>query len=74
MQKVCGACQLQFIDYDYQLEAKREIVGRNHKNIGGLDIYIPKTIASPQIKNYRHKIQYPISETKNSKKNSGRIL
>ena len=23
MQKVCGACQLQFIDYDYQLELKK---------------------------------------------------
>ncbi len=68
MQKVCGACQLQFIDYDYQLEVKREIVEETIKNIGGLDIGIPKTIASPQIKNYRHKIQYPISETKNSKR------
>ena len=26
MQKVCGACQLQFIDYDYQLELKQQIV------------------------------------------------
>lgn len=68
MQKVCGACQLQFIDYDYQLEVKREIVEETIKNIGGIDIDIPKTIASPQIKNYRHKIQYPISETKNSKR------
>ena len=25
MQKVCGACQLQFIDYDYQLKLKKEI-------------------------------------------------
>ena len=26
MQKVCGACQLQFIDYDYQLKLKKQIV------------------------------------------------
>ena len=68
MQKVCGACQLQFIDYDYQLELKRQIVADTMKNIGNIDIEIPKPIPSPQIKNYRHKIQYPISETKNSKR------
>ena len=68
MQKVCGACQLQFIDYDYQLELKREIVSDTLKAIGGIDIEIPKPIASPDIKSYRHKIQYPISETRVSKR------
>lgn len=66
MQKVCGACQLQFINYDYQLELKQKIVSDTMKAIGNIDIEIPKTIPSPQIKNYRHKIQYPISRTKNS--------
>lgn len=68
MQKVCGACQLQFIDYDYQLELKRQIVEDAIRTIGNLDIEIPKPIASPNIKEYRHKIQYPISETKISKR------
>lgn len=68
MQKVCGACQLQFIDYDYQLELKRQIVEDAIRTIGGLDAEIPKPIASPEIKNYRHKIQYPVSETKVSKR------
>lgn len=68
MQKICGACQLQFIDYNYQLEIKRGIVEETIRNIAGIDISIPNTIASPEIKNYRHKIQYPISETKNSKR------
>ena len=68
MQKVCGACQLQFIDYDYQLELKREIVEDAIRTIGGLELDIPKPIPSPDIKNYRHKIQYPISETKVSKR------
>lgn len=68
MQKVCGACQLQFIDYDYQLEIKRQIVEETMHTIGHIDLPIPKTIPSPQIKNYRHKIQYPISQTKNSKR------
>ena len=66
LQKVCGACQLQFIDYDYQLELKQQIVSDAMKTIGNINIDIPKTIPSPHIKNYRHKIQYPISRTKNS--------
>ncbi len=68
MQKVCGACQLQFIDYDYQLELKQQIVQDAMKTIGNLDIEIPRPIPSPQITNYRHKIQYPVTETKNSKR------
>ena len=68
MQKVCGACQLQFIDYDYQLELKRGIVEDAMRKIGGLDIKIHNTIPSPQIKEYRHKIQYPVAQTKVSKR------
>lgn len=68
LQKVCGGCQLQFIDYEYQLKLKREIVEDAVKTIGGLDIEIKDVIASPQNKNYRHKVQYPISQTKVSKR------
>ena len=68
MQKVCGACQIQYIDYDYQLELKRQIVQDAIFKIGGLNIEIPMPIRSPQIKNFRHKIQYPVSQTKNSKR------
>ena len=66
MQKVCGACQLQFIDYNYQLKLKKEIVVDLMRGLG--DIEIKDIISSPKIKEYRHKIQYPISETKNSKR------
>lgn len=68
MQKVCGACQLQFIDYDYQLELKRQMVADALHSIAGMDIEVPLTISSPQNKAYRHKIQYPISQTKVSKR------
>lgn len=68
MQKICGACQLQFIDYDYQLELKRQIVQDAMRTIAHLDIQIPLPIPSPQIKGYRHKIQYPIAQTKVSKR------
>lgn len=68
MQKVCGACQLQFIDYEKQLTIKKQITQDAIKTIGGLDTEVKETIPSPEIKNYRHKIQYPVSQTKNSKR------
>lgn len=66
MQKVCGACQLQFIDYKYQLQLKKEIVEDYARNLE--NITIGETIPSPDTYGYRHKIQYPISETQNSKR------
>lgn len=69
MQKVCGGCQLQFIDYDYQLKLKKEIIEDAIKSIGGeVDVKINDVIASPETKNYRHKVQYPIAQTKVSKR------
>lgn len=68
MQKVCGACQLQFIDYDYQLKLKKEIVTDTMHSIFGQEVEIKDVIASPKATEYRHKIQYPISETRDSKR------
>ena len=68
MQKVCGACQLQYIDYKKQLDFKKEIVRDAMHSILGCDVEIKDTIASPKIKEYRHKIQYPVAETKDSKR------
>jgi 23S rRNA (uracil1939-C5)-methyltransferase len=70
MQKVCGACQLQFIDYDYQLKLKKQMVEDAMRTIGHVTTPVNDTISSPKIKNYRQKVQYPISQTKNS----GRII
>ena len=68
MQKVCGGCQLQFIDYDYQLQLKKEIVEDALKSIAGINIEVLAPIPSPENKHYRHKVQYPISQTKVSKR------
>ena len=68
MQKICGACQLQFIDYQKQLDIKKEIVSDTMHSIYGYDIEIKDVIPSPKISEYRCKIQYPISETKDSKR------
>lgn len=75
MQKVCGACQLQFIDYDYQLKLKKQIVedimGVNkdlNKDADNHWVEIRDVIPSPKTKEYRHKIQYPVAETRDSKR------
>lgn len=68
MQKVCGACQLQFINYDAQLELKTQIVKDTMHSIYGQNVQVLNTIPSPKNKEYRHKIQYPISETRDSKR------
>lgn len=77
MQKVCGACQLQFIDYDYQLRLKKEIVEdlfkgvnvvKGGNGVGVNDITVGNVIPSPKVEGYRRKIQYPVSETKASKR------
>lgn len=71
MQNVCGACQLQHIKYEAQLKYKKQIVedamGIN-KGDGNYWVQVRDTIASPKSKEYRHKIQYPISETRDSKR------
>src|SRR5574344_395941 len=63
LQKVCGACQMQFIDYDYQLQLKREFVEDAMHSIGNIEVKVNNVIRSPEIKGYRHKIQYPVSQT-----------
>lgn len=68
MQKVCGACQIQFINYDYQLKLKKEIVEDTMHNIGGINTPVCDTVQSPETTCYRYKIQYPISSTKVSKR------
>lgn len=68
MQKVCGGCQLQFVDYEYQLELKKQIVEDAMRSIANLEVEIKDPISSPENKNYRHKIQYPIAQTKVSKR------
>ena len=65
---VCGGCGWQFIDYDFQLEQKRNIVEETIKKFTGEDIEIKPVIPSPETRDYRSKIQYPVSQTKVSKR------
>lgn len=61
----CGACQLQYIDYNQQLVIKKQIVEDAMK---GLDVVVQEVVPSPSIKEFRHKIQYPIRQTSVSKR------
>ena len=65
MHNVCGACSLQYIDYNYQLECKKEIV---EDALRGIDTTTEDVVPSPQIREYRHKIQYPVRQTQVSKR------
>ncbi len=64
----CGACSIQHAAYEFQLELKKQIVQDAIKNIGNLDITIDDIVPSPQIKEFRCKVQYPVAQTKVSKR------
>lgn len=65
---VCGGCGWQFIDYDCQIEQKRNIVEETVKKITGSDIEVLPVIKSPETREFRAKIQYPVAQTKVSKR------
>ena len=68
MHNVCGGCGWQHIDYDFQLEQKKNIVFETVKKITGEDIEVKDVIPSPQTRAFRSKVQYPVSQTKVSKR------
>lgn len=68
MHKVCGGCGLQHIDYSEQLKQKEIIVRETIEKIYGKLITVLPLKYPQNNKNYRYKVQYPISQTKVSKK------
>lgn len=68
MFSVCGSCNWQHIDYKTQLAQKIKIANETIKNITRRDFNITNIIPSPQITEYRCKVQYPVSQTKVSKR------
>lgn len=68
MHNVCGGCGWQHIDYNFQLEQKRNIVEETIKRLTGEEIEIKPVLPSPEIKAFRSKVQYPVSQTKVSKR------
>ncbi len=68
LHNICGSCNWQYISYEEQLKQKENIVKETIKNITGIDYKIEPIIPSPLKKEYRCKVQYPVSETKVSKR------
>ncbi len=57
--KLCGGCNLQHVDYNYQIEMKKQMVETTlNKMVKG--IKINSIIKSDNIYNYRNKVQVPI--------------
>lgn len=68
LHNVCGSCNWQFIDYNEQLRQKKNIVYETLHKFADFDCDVQDTIASPLMYEYRCKIQYPVSQTKVSKR------
>ena len=66
LQKICGSCQLQFIEYKYQLKLKRQIIEDAMRNIAGTSFEIREVIPSPKQWECRRKIQYSVRSSGNS--------
>lgn len=66
--KVCGGCQWHHIDYAKQLEYKKIIIKDCFRKFAKIDVPVNDVIPSDNIYNYRCKVQYPVQQTKNSKR------
>ena len=58
---VCGGCQWQHIDYEYQLELKQRMLRQQLERIGKIPSpYVPPTLPSPQQWNYRNHARFSV--------------
>lgn len=63
--RACGGCQLQFLDYEKQLEYKEKKVRGNLERIGGFkDLKIEKVMEMEEPWRYRNKAQFPFGTDK----------
>src|SRR4029079_251340 len=61
----CNGCKMQNIDYNYQLELKRQIVKNAFERIGGFEnIEIPEVLGSGDIYYYRNKLEFSFSTSR----------
>ena len=63
----CGGCCYQYLDYDYLLEQKNNMLKEAFLKLDEQPEFL-EPLKSPYDKEFRHKIQYRVSETKNSKR------
>ena len=67
LQNACGSCNLQFVNYDFLIEQKAQMLIEAFRDNIAKEKFLPFE-KSPKTENYRRKAQYPIGETKNSKR------
>ena len=59
---VCGGCQLQHLDYDIQVLAKKDQIEEILRRIGGLsNITVSSTLPSDKLYGYRNKMEFSFS-------------
>lgn len=68
LHNVCGGCGLQHIDYGEQLIQKQNIVKETVEKIYGESLSVLPVRHGENDRNYRYKVQYPVSQTKVSKR------
>lgn len=68
MANTCGGCQWGHIDYNAQLKIKEDIVKDTLKKLGSIEAKVLPIIHSDKTTEYRAKVQYPVSQTKVSKR------
>ncbi len=68
LHNACGSCMWQHIDYEEQLKQKQIIVSEIMDKFSGAKQKVLPVIRSPKTQEYRHKIQYPVGQTKVSKR------
>lgn len=60
----CGGCQLMHLDYEHQLETKRQRVVDALQRIGKIDHEVLPCVPSPSPLSYRNKIQLPYKDSR----------
>ena len=67
----CGGCQLMHINYQKQLEIKKEIIENALKRIGGIDACVSQMLGADNELRYRNKMIFPVGCDKNANKVCG---
>lgn len=68
MANVCGGCQWSHIEYEHQLDVKKQIIEDALKKVLPSKIKVQPVIPCKKTSCFRHKIQLPVSQTQNSKR------
>ena len=58
----CGGCRFWNVEYERELEFKRQMVEDCLKRIGKIFVDVPHTLGSQKTKGYRNKGQFPVSD------------